>query len=340
MTLDHWTRCFRLPRLVNRVAAFAREFRADRIWCILEGQTLIRLGGRVARRLNVPLHTQVYDPPQWWIREQRFDSLSAGSILRAYDSAIRASRRCAAASWAMAEDYRRIYGVQALPLIPSLDSRLAVPPAEGPTREKSLTIGVAGKMYAADEWRALLAALDRASWTMNGRKVTVRYLGPSQLQTSPRHASGIESLGWRSQPETIRLLSETDVLYCPYWFDSAFEPVARHSFPAKLTTYLAAGRPVLFHGPEYAAPAKFLREHDAGLGCHSLEPDDILGKLQTLIADPEVYRRLSRNGSQAFHERLTLSSYRRAFSEFLEVDEASLLSGEDQLAVGPSVGEG
>jgi glycosyltransferase involved in cell wall biosynthesis len=127
----------------------------------------------------------------------------------------------------------------------------------------------------------------------------------------------VEFLGWHSQEETIQLLSEADVLYCPYWFDSAFEEESRLSFPSKLTTYLAAGRPVLFHGPAYASPAVFLKERGAGECCFSLDTDSIIASLTKLANDEAFYKETTFNGTNAFMECLTMLVLQKNFLEFL-----------------------
>ena len=122
-----------------------------------------------------------------------------------------------------------------------------------------------------------------------------------------------------------KLLSEADLLYCPYWFDPVFETEARLSFASKLTTYFAAGRPVLFHGPDYAAPAAFLKENDAGFICNSNNQPRIIDALNTLAADEELCFRLASNARLAFDKHLTLDTLRSKFAEFLGVDENFLL---------------
>jgi glycosyltransferase involved in cell wall biosynthesis len=138
---------------------------------------------------------------------------------------------------------------------------------------------------------------------------------------SANKGARIEFLGWHSQVETIELLSEADILYCPYWFDPVFVTEARLCFPSKLITYLAAGRPVLFHGPSYASPARFLKEHNAALFCHSLVPSEVAAALQLLVLDKDLYRQTADNGRKAFEEHLTLAAAKKSFFEFLGKSE-------------------
>jgi len=322
--MDRWNTATAIPKLVRNIVAFGKTFGADRLWCTLEGQTLIRLALPVANRLGVPLVTHICDPPAWWLRANLIDPISQRRILHCYEESIRGSVRCAAASWAMADDYHEAYGVHAVPLIPSLDENLAREPARAISDGDRLIIAIAGKIYATEEWSCLLRGLESVSWRIGGRDVVIRVL--AQSLPNAEHAVRIEFLGWRPEEEVIRLLSKADVLYCPYWFDPAFEREARYGFPGKVTSYLASGRPILFHGPSYASPARFLETHQAGLCCYSLEPKEVVRALENLVGDADLYSRLAANGSQAFHENLTLRCYRKAFSEILQVKEGCLVA--------------
>jgi len=305
-----------VKNIAQKATAFGREFGADRVWCVLEGQTLIRLALHVAKALRVPLYTQVWDPPGWWLRYNHVDSITSRRVLRRFESTIRQSAGCAAASWAMAETYAQRYGVQTAPVVPGLPAELAREPARAPHDRDEVVIGVAGQIYATREWEALLAALDGVAWQLDGRSVRIIVLG-RYLNLRANASASIHYLGWRSQGETIGLLADADVLYCPYWFDPTFEEEARLSFPSKLTSYLAAGRPVFFHGPEYASPARFLRENQAAFLCHSLEPRQVVGQLAHILTDRDAYASATRHGRAAFDRYLTTTSMKASFYEFL-----------------------
>jgi len=122
-----------------------------------------------------------------------------------------------------------------------------------------------------------------------------------------------------NQQEAIKVLSEVDMLYLPYWFSSEFREEATLSFPSKLVTYLAAGRPIVFHGPDYASPAKYLERNNAALFCNSLESDKIIETIQLLIMDSTLYGNLARNGTSAFMRDFTCDTMKANFCKFLEL---------------------
>lgn len=316
-----------VPRLARRIVAFGQQHGVDRVWCILQGQTLIRLALPVARGLGVPLLTQVWDHPSWWLDAHGVDPLTTKAVSRLYDRVLRQSTRIGAASHVMAREYEQAYGVPSVPLMGSIDAAAVQTPAtdagDGPSRADPLLIGLAGQIYSRREWNALLAALTSVSWTLGGRSVALRYLGREhEVQGSEVPPERLQALGYRSQAETLRLMAECDILYCPYFFDDNRRTIARTSFPSKVTTYLAAGRPVFFHGPEDAAPAEFLREYGAAEFCHSLEPQQIIAALVRLASDRQRADGIAVNGHRAVMEQLTYDSLRQFFWRFL-VHEAA-----------------
>ena len=314
----------KIPQIAAAAIQFGRQQGCDVVWCVLEGQTLIRLAKRVADGLGVPLRTQVFDPPDRWLYIHRVNGYSSRQIYAEYESALRHSQSCATASWAMAEEFNRKYQIKAIPVIPSLKAEMAIPPKVAWSPHDPFIIGTAGQFYADDEWQALLAALESVNWQIAGREVKLWIFG-HKLNLVASTSMNVEFFGWSPQTEVIAKLSKASVLYFAYWFTHLFEESARLSFPSKLVSYLAAGRPVLFHGPDYASPHKFLTQHRAGLSCHSLQSEEIIHRLTQLATDQRLCSELAENGARAFHKELTVDTMRRSFADFLEVDESTLL---------------
>lgn len=314
-------RLFDLPPLLRQASAYAREQRAELLWVILQGQTMVRLALPLARELGLPLLTQVWDPLSWWLRAHRVDRPNRILDHRTFDRTLRASAGCAAASWAMAERYTAQYGVPAVPVIAALDPALAQRPAPVLRQPGELVIGMAGQFYADAEWDCLLATLQAMGWRVGDRQVKLCVLGghtpPGQIPPER-----IEQLGWRPQAEAIRLLAECcDVLFCGYPSSLAMREVAELSFPAKLPTYFAAGRPVLFVGPASSSPGRYLAAHGAG-ACVEAPPgqeylSELQGTLLRLAEDPAWYASLAEAGQRAFAADFTLERQREAFMQFL-----------------------
>ncbi|MFH1822846.1 MAG: glycosyl transferase [Patescibacteria group bacterium] len=301
--------------IINNLRKFVLKNEIDVIWCVLEGLTLIRLGSRIKKELDIPLITQVWDPPEWWLRVRKVSPKYQDSILQEFGKAIKESRVCATTSWVMSKEYHNKYGVETIPFLPSLPSDMALKSSAKPHDRNEYIIALAGQIYAKEEWNALISALDQIDWRINNRSVKINLIGRFNIEKRP----GINFMGWQSQPNTIKLLSESDLLYCPYWFDPAYEKETRLSFPSKLTTYLASSRPVFFHGPAYASVSKFLVSTKSGYTCHSLKPNDIIDLLTNAFTDTNLYSELSTNGRQAFDEYFTTETLKTNFDKFINI---------------------
>ena len=308
------------PRLVEQAARFARQQQVDAVWAVLQGQTMVRMARPLAKRLRVPLLTQVWDPLSWWLRGHNVDRWTGPRMLRAFDETMRASRACATASWAMADEYHARYGVRGVPVLSSHDASLARTPPPRLHNDGEVVIGMAGQFYANNEWLQLVSALHSAGFQVSGRKVKLLVVGhnaPAGLLPP----ENVEFLGWQEQSEALRILSErADILYCPYPFDPAMEEVARLSFPTKAILYLATGRPMLLHGPPYASPVRYFEENGGAAICRKIYTTALYNELQRLVDDRQHFAATAKAGQAAFMKDFTLARQRQAFYEFVGQD--------------------
>lgn len=67
-------------------------------------------------------------------------------------------------------------------------------------------------------------------------------------------------------------LARVDLLYLPLPFDEAFASLVDFSLSTKLITYLASGRPTIYHGPARGAAHDLLAQHDAAIMITSEDP--------------------------------------------------------------------
>jgi glycosyltransferase involved in cell wall biosynthesis len=303
-----------LPQIFN----FARVHNVEAIWVVLQGQTMVRLAVPLARALNVPLFTQVWDPFRWWLSENRIDRWTSKRLFAKFDNVIRSSKSCATASWAMSETYTEKYRVENVPVIAGLPSTCAHPPAKRPHSDGEFLIAIAGQIYARDQWDCLIHTLNTVNWVIAGRKIRVRVMG-GKFFVNAQSPANFEYLGWQSQADTIRLLSESDLLYMPYWFSADFKEESSNSFPSKLVSYFASGRPVFCHAPAYSSPAKYVAKHNAGYMCCSMVPSDVLRVLELVITDAKIYGDYSTNGSNCFTKDFTLERMNETFTQFLAI---------------------
>lgn len=304
--------------LLPRIVAFGKAFGVDKIWLVLEGQTMVRLARPLADALRVPLSTQIWDPFGWWLRANRIDVRTSRQLVDEFDAVIRQCDSVAAASFPMAARYREHYGVRAIPVIPGIGAEFGRQPPTPGRDTGDFIIGMAGQLYAAEEWRRLFAALESLKWRVAGRQVRLRVLG-THLDVHTLGRVHCEFLGWRDQAEVVSILHESDVNFLPYWFDPTFREESESSFPSKMSTYCAAAAPVLVHAPDYATPTAFVREHDIGYVSDRPSVSDLADAIVQAAEDEEARRRKAHNAAACFGRHLSASCMRDSFREFLRL---------------------
>ncbi|MGY2275772.1 glycosyltransferase [Pseudomonas reactans] len=302
--------------LLPKIVEFAKAQQVDAVWVVLQGQTMVRLARQLTKKLNVPLLTQVWDPFGWWLQANRIDGFTRRRLQKEFDDVLKESASCATASWAMSQNYTAKYNVANVPVIAGLPRELAREPAARPHERDDFVIAMAGQFYAQAEWQCLQYALNGCNWTVAGRRIRIRVLGGgfSAFTQSP---ANFEYLGWRSQEETISLLADADLLYMPYWFSEEYREESSNSFPSKLVTYFAAGRPVFCHAPAYASPARYVEANNAGYLCQSLDTATIVACLERVIQDEDTYGQYAANGRACFMRDFTLERMKESLLEFL-----------------------
>lgn len=320
----HYLKLVHARTMVTRAVKFGREHHVDVVVAILNTPTQIHNAPIIASKLGARLVAIVWDPPEFLSTAGGFDCYSRRSLLREFKKVLQRTDKCGVASEVMAEEYKNQYGIEPVVLIHSIHPDNMRPPAKEINSDKKFIIGFGGNLYARDEWQALLSALSEVNWQIEGHDVIVRVLCNTITFRAPSGMQ-IEYLGWRPLDESIEIMSQVDVAYLPYWFDKKYSLSVRLCFPNKLASYLAAGRPVLFHGPEVSSPARFLRRFPAGLCCHSLDHTKIIDSLRRFITDKEFYASATQAGQLALDQELNLHVFRRRFATLLGIEETDLL---------------
>jgi hypothetical protein len=317
-------RALHADSVVQRVADFARRQAVDVVFVTLTGPTCLTVARRIGRVLRRPMISLVWDPPDYFL-EHAFQ-LRAGArapYLRYFDEAMRASTACVVMTAAMQRVYEERYGTRAVVMCHGIPRHLWQADREGSGGEDEYVIAYAGSLYAKEEWQALLAALDSVQWTVGGKPVRIRMYGAHFDRMYAPVPRRIEMCGWHDLESTVREVSKADAAYLPYWLDDQHRVVTRLSFPTKLSTYVAAGCPVLYHGPEDSSPTAFVREFGIGASCHSLAVTDILSALERVL-QPAARDAVRCGARRALEEELGLHIFRRRFARLLDVPEHEL----------------
>lgn len=310
--------------LVREAVAFGRLHHVEAVWAILDAPTSIAMAEPVARALGKPLISLVWDDAEHLASYFGMDRVASANMMRRTEQAIRAAERCAVIGETMKRHYEERYGTSGIVLRHGLARQVLQPVRHRDNGEPVFSLAFAGTMNAPCAFNALVAALDSTDWRIAGRAIELRLVGPRFDMRSDK-AALFRSFGWRSVAETIRLLADADATYLPQPFSDARRNPAELSFPTKLTTYLATGRPIVLHAPAYASLPQYHQQQPLGLHCGSTDPKAIVETLHRLIAEPRLYAEAANDARRAFERDFTEERFRSSFAEFIGAPASDLL---------------
>ncbi|MFZ2089298.1 MAG: glycosyltransferase [Desulfobaccales bacterium] len=287
------------PWRVRQAVAFGKRHGVDLVWGEFQGEALLLAAG-VAAGLKAPLVGTIWDDPEGWLADARYDCLSRRLLLLRFREALHAARQVSTVSEAMQADYRRRYGLKSVILRYGHDLEDAVGEAQNSNPENTV-VGFAGTVYGEDAWRSFLAACVRINAAGRLPPIKIRIFGNEGF---PYPHPGVEVIceGWLPRQEMLRRLAAVDFCYLPYWFAPDKRRHAELSFPTKLTTYIAAGRPVLYHGPTWAFAHEVMQRWQVGAGAHSLDPEEISWVIIRVSLDEPLKKTFSLASRQAFEQ--------------------------------------
>jgi glycosyltransferase involved in cell wall biosynthesis len=305
------------PRQVRQAVTFGRRHGVELVWAEFQEETLL-VAARVAAGLKVPLVGTIWDDPEGWLADGGYDPLYRRLLLARFREALRGARRVSVVSSAMQEAYRREYGLDSLILRYGHDLEDASALPQKQPQQQGIVVGFAGNVYGEDAWRSFLKAVARLNAGGSLPPIKIQAFGRDDF---PYSHDGVEVAcqGWLPRGELLRRLAGVDFCYLPYWFMPNRRRHAGLSFPTKLTTYLAAGRPVLYHGPEYADVSRIMRTWGLGLSVHSLASEDIGAAVTRLARDLDLQRDCQRAAATAFRLEFNSTVMKRNFAQLIGV---------------------
>ncbi len=320
MTYAIWSQLV-LKQAISEIHKFAQLNSVELIMVVLDSTASINIAIPISQKLSLPLITLVWDPPEYFFSPKKYDifRISHSSLLRRFKNVLRKSIRCAVMSEEMSREYSQYTktvvihsGLQNTDLNKTL------------TRNETVfTIGFSGSIYAEKEFQSLIEALELMNWEFMEKKINL-LISSNSINIRTKDPSSIYYLGWMSQAETIKMLQNCDVLYLPYKMDDSFKFAARFSFPTKLTSYVIAQVPILYHGPSDSSITHFFEKYPVGLMCHTNAINKIIECLKRLLSDQSVRILAHDVLKTAFEEELSMSQFRLRMAKFIGVNENKL----------------
>lgn len=315
-------------QLAQTIAAFARFHETEQLWIVLTSGFTIALSERLVAILGLPYVVTVQDMPEYMAINQGWGQRVQKTILESFDGLLSGARGVGAASHPMARMLAERYGQDPVVQIHGIHPSLFKPATSRREGREEFVVAFAGSLYSKHEWNALLRAIEMMGARMNEKRIVVKFIGRFPL-LGARRASFVQEHGVQSLEDTLLMLREADLAYLPYWFDERFSLITRSSFPNKLSAYLAAGLPTLFHGPADASPVEFYKRYPVGPMCHSLDPYRIAEALRS-VEDATFLQRTASARQAALKEELNLEIFVTRFARLLGVERGALLPLCDQ----------
>ena len=313
--LAYWANCQRGGQIADEVDRVASSHDVCAVWAVLNRPVIISLVYALMRRHGVPVLAHVWDTPDSLRARMYLDPISAHRVMTQFGAVLKGALAVAVASEPMRQAYLRRYGVDSVPIIHGF--------ARHEWRDEAMGVGsdecrlaFAGSLYARREWNALAQALHQTGYVLDGHRIALHHIGTFP-RLGARRPPTLVTHGRNSVGDTLALLRTMSLAYLPYWFDSRHAHAAMTSFPTKLSAYLAAGLPVLYHGPRGTAPDELMSRYPFGVACYSRKATDILDGLSRILSDNATVLRMRQARRAVLEEELGLHVMRHRFEQLL-----------------------
>jgi hypothetical protein len=276
--------------LADEALAIARERGARGFWVVLHGAG-VAIAARLAGAGALPVHATVHDDPAYAnaLRSRRYLPL-VPLIARDFARAIRGAESVDVIGRAMADHYRRKYGVD-----PRIVHRALPGPVEpAPSYDKArhgLRVGVLGSTYSYGQLPILARAVEAAAKSLEvpGRVLVVGRSYGERLRAELGHRVEVEVLGHVEEADAVPRLRDCFALYLNYPFGPLDAALRRLSFPTKLGTYTLAARPILIHAPKDSSVMTLMEVEGYARHWGSLGEAEGASSLVAMWGDPRMH---------------------------------------------------
>jgi hypothetical protein len=317
---QHW----QADALARRIAAWAGEFRPERLWVLAE-MGAVTVGRRLQGRLKIPVHATVHDAYAY----ARF-ALPRSYFPMYRRSAMRLLETCVSVDAVSQELIARLREeCGALQARPSLVFPSSVPPAGMQTEvprveavaQEVRRLALCGSMRIMEwQWKEFLGVLARMPWQFEVLAFVDR---ETFFHTGmPPNARLLFRPYAATEADLIRELATAGVWACYLGVsrapgDAAF---SLYSLSSKLTAYAAAGLPSVADAPATSAVCRLVQAHAAGVlydgGAEARH------SLQRLFSDADLRRRLGAGALRLCRAEMDLDRNVSRFAELLNSQNA------------------
>lgn len=250
------------------------------------------VGFRVARHLGLGVHVSIHDDFLYTAGSHPY----LDRMEQALENVWREAATRFVISQEMGQEYCRRYGERSYLIhTDGSDPRMRLE-FEPPSTEVNLYfMGMFNNTYIPN-FTALTTALEKhQALFAQGRplRFTIRTHGFN----AANYPGGdiIKVLPFASVETVEAEMRLQHLLYLPLPLEPEWENLCKFSLSTKMVSYLAAGVPILYHGPESSAVAQYLRRNEAAIQIHSNDPEVIASSLEKALVDFSTLKSVSEN---------------------------------------------
>lgn len=300
-----------IKNIIDEALVFVKEQAPDVCLMVPFGYSNIVFCAKIADKIQAPIVSLVWDPLDLQVQYGKFDLMRWGSyfIHNYFYSILKSSTYCLVMSDEMGEAYKMY--TNPITIRSGISNEILMS-AQPSSKTEYYEIGFAGSLYGTDSFQSLVEALNEEQWIINQRPVRLIVIGSSVLNVrmkAPKHGE-IIWLGRHSQAETILTLSKCDVLYLPYPMDNKYTSTVRMSFPTKLSTYVAANVPILYHGPSNSTVVSFVEKYPIASVCSTKDSHLIIQILTELLLNDDLRSSLKHEQCRVFEEFFSMQQFK------------------------------
>jgi glycosyltransferase involved in cell wall biosynthesis len=120
------------------------------------------------------------------------------------------------------------------------------------------------------------------------------------------------------QSEMPRILREATLLFLPLAWHTKSPDIIATATPGKFTDYLASGRPMLIHAPDYAFVSRYAKQHQLGLVVDQDSPELLAAAIREYLQHPERGKTYVTNALAMFRHNHEAGKNARVLADILD----------------------
>ena len=299
------------------------DYQITDVLCVVQGHLLCYLMSHLYSKTKCNYVIQIWDPIEWWIKAHGFNDTLNVKTMNLFNKVVKYSNKVITTSKQMSKYFLDNYNSSCVEVMPPVENHYYDIVKEN---NNKFIIGISGQIYANSEFDSLICALEKLNWKIGKKDVEIYHYGlwSSSYFDSIKHYKSINKIkpmGFFKQDMLFEQLSNLDLLYCPYFFDTdeILKKVSMLSFPSKLITYLSLNVPTLVHAPAYAAPALFCKNYDCAYVLNSNDVNYIVDFLNNKINEKNTKKYIL-NAKDAVDENFSYNIVKKNLLSVFNID--------------------